>query len=1299
MYNKISFTILFLLPLFLVPIIYADNGPEVYTRILVDNNVPIDGKTPLILVHGNHGYTGDYWNAFKEYFYKNPDLYEKFKLYTFGYDSDVISVDQLAEGFIFWIDEKTEYGILPNTPFVILAHSMGGLVSRSFMEKQLTQGNWGTAGNRVIRLITLGTPHHGSPGANGPSKDLKCLSYNPKWLPVLQFANLRYWCQKDFRSDETGLCVDWDEHNRKDLWWDSYDGELIGPDTNQWLTDLNDRDSFGYKLIPYYGYISLDDPYRKALIDCVNECITEACTVSCLAGFAIEAADLGDILEISNAVIGEALGYAYNDGMVPIESGRFNNANPPVDFHRVFSDYDHGEIKGDRLVVDSKKYNELFNILQSDLENLYIGISVSPDELRVPAEATFSTSENPGFTYEWEIDDPNNPETLSGSTVSHVFRAEGNYLITLTVNTGSHTYSVNKSIFIGKPDIEILAPNGIDSLYREFSIPHSDFIDEYQWNFGDGSPVGIGREQEHAYEISGYYDVTLTLLLNDGSSMTTSEGLFVGPGTRYISGHHIVGNETWYSGGIYHLLGNITVDQGGKLTIEPGVTVKFEGGGQLNVYGTLDAKDVTFTWADGVNQWDGIYFSGPGSSNSRLDGCIIEHADGAYQTSQGILLISNSSPTITGCTIRDSVASYGIWISNGSPTITNTTVSGMANHGIRVTGDSSPRVTGCTLTDNQYGAYVEYLDNNPVFSGNTYLNNSNADLRATGTIRGAISWDEDTDSGYLLSSFTVAEGASLSIASGMTIKFEGGGQLNVYGTIDAKDVTFTWADGVNQWDGIYFSGPGSSNSRLDGCIIEHADGRYQTSQGILLISNSSPTITGCTIRDSVASYGIWISNGSPTITNTTVSGMANHGIRVTGDSSPRVTGCTLTDNQYGAYVEYLDNNPVFSGNTYLNNSNADLRATGTIRGAISWDEDTDSGYLLSSFTVAEGASLSIASGMTIKFEGGGQLNVYGTIDAEDVTFTWADGVNQWDGIYFSGPGSSNSRLDGCIIEHADGRYQTSQGILLISNSSPTIRGCTIRDSVASYGIWISNGSPTITNTTVSGMANHGIRVTGNSSPRVTGCTLTVNNYGVYIESSGAGTYQGNTIAGNAQFGIYNSGTTVVNATNNYWGDVTGPLDDSDDRDSGGWYNPDGQGDRVSDFVEYYPWIGNPDDMDNDSMADDWEWGIVDSNPNDSLEHPIDVLPFDDFDGDGFSNLREFLALSDPILIQNIPLCWSDFSDDGDVDGMELIVVIAEVGRSDCSGPDPCICDLDSNGSVDTLDVLFFSEDFGRTDCY
>ena len=59
----------------------------------------------------------------------------------FWYESDEEEVIEVARGLRYWVDKATEEGWLGEGSFVILAHSMGGLVSRAFMDKtSLTKG-------------------------------------------------------------------------------------------------------------------------------------------------------------------------------------------------------------------------------------------------------------------------------------------------------------------------------------------------------------------------------------------------------------------------------------------------------------------------------------------------------------------------------------------------------------------------------------------------------------------------------------------------------------------------------------------------------------------------------------------------------------------------------------------------------------------------------------------------------------------------------------------------------------------------------------------------------------------------------------------------------------------------------------------------------------------------------------------------------------------------------------------------------------------------------------------------------
>jgi len=79
------------------------------------------------------------------------------------------------------------------------------------------------------------------------------------------------------------------------------------------------------------------------------------------------------------------------------------------------------------------------------------------------------------------------------------------------------------------------------------------------------------------------------------------------------------------------------------------------------------------------------------------------------------------------------------------------------------------------------------------------------------------------------------------------------------------------------------------------------------------------------------------------------------------------------------------------------------------------------------------------------------------------------------------------------------------------------------------------------------------------------------------------------------------------------------------------YGPvDTDGDGV--FNEWDTFPSHPEDavdFDADGMGDNFEWKIIDHHPDDPLESFEDVLPGDDYDGDGYSNLDEFKAKTDP----------------------------------------------------------------------
>ena len=81
-------------------------------------------------------------------------------------------------------------------------------------------------------------------------------------------------------------------------------------------------------------------------------------------------------------------------------------------------------------------------------------------------------------------------------------------------------------------------------------------------------------------------------------------------------------------------------------------------------------------------------------------------------------------------------------------------------------------------------------------------------------------------------------------------------------------------------------------------------------------------------------------------------------------------------------------------------------------------------------------------------------------------------------------------------------------------------------------------------------------------------------------------------------------------------------------------------------------------------------------------------------GYGLVNLPNALSL-----VSGINQCKADFDHDGDVDGMDIMLFSADIGRMDCTPANPCSGDLTDDGIVDSFDLSFFLKNMGRTDCF
>ena len=160
----------------------AAAAPPVLAPSQFNDGAPVDTaalgtRIPVLLVHGLGGST-EGWENFLRAYAQSASWRSAFKLYSFRYSSSTaeVTADPSAPRTISGLgaalrDAMQGYYDRPATApdygfggksVVVLAHSMGGLVARSMMQEHVFRdGRRG--GEKVLHLITLGTPHHGSP--------------------------------------------------------------------------------------------------------------------------------------------------------------------------------------------------------------------------------------------------------------------------------------------------------------------------------------------------------------------------------------------------------------------------------------------------------------------------------------------------------------------------------------------------------------------------------------------------------------------------------------------------------------------------------------------------------------------------------------------------------------------------------------------------------------------------------------------------------------------------------------------------------------------------------------------------------------------------------------------------------------------------------------------------------------------------------------------------------------------------------------------------------------------------------
>ena len=158
-----------------------------------------------------------------------------------------------------------------------------------------------------------------------------------------------------------------------------------------------------------------------------------------------------------------------------------------------------------------------------------------------------------------------------GSTATHAFADDGTYAVVLTVTdddgadaSANITLTVRnrtpRAVIAGDASSVVGGLLHLDG--RGSSDPDGRVV-EWRWDFGDGSAMGSGQTVNHAYARRGTFNVTLTVVDDDGASAAASRTVTV---TNVAPVARITGAALVHSGEQVSLSGTTSYDLDGTIT-------------------------------------------------------------------------------------------------------------------------------------------------------------------------------------------------------------------------------------------------------------------------------------------------------------------------------------------------------------------------------------------------------------------------------------------------------------------------------------------------------------------------------------------------------------------------------------------------------------------------------------------------------------------------------------------------------------------------------------------------------------
>ncbi|MCX6305171.1 MAG: right-handed parallel beta-helix repeat-containing protein [Bacteroidetes bacterium] len=569
---------------------------------------------------------------------------------------------------------------------------------------------------------------------------------------------------------------------------------------------------------------------------------------------------------------------------------------------------------------------------------------------------------------------------------------------------------------------------------------------------------------------------------------------------------------------IAYIITNLTISTNAKLTIQPGVVIKFNVWyANISVLGHLIAKGLP---------GNKIYFtsyaddSKGGDSNNDGNASVPSRGDWGYSTG-GINYSNHANDSLVNCEI--SYPYMGVFFSNAHAIVDNCVIQQVSDCGIDVFGSSNPDIRNCQFNNIQNSPIRLSMFSNPTFTNCTSLNVGRMALTVRPETYSQSAVVPMRDFGgytnityYMEGTCVINSGTTITIPAGIAFKSNGANGFTVNGRLNVMGISSNRVRFTDYRDDLVGNPP---DMNQDGSATAPPTGGWGgTWITFNDVSNDSSIIQYTNLK--YGNAGIAMTSASPTIDRVIFRSL-NYGVDLNGVSQPKLDNSQFQDLQYYpiqlslvSFPASILNNTI-TGSTYKVIKVRDETLTQDVSLAKqSFGGVPNISYLFGSYVVGTGATLTINPGVVCKFNGGGSLTVNKGLIAEggfradsNIVFTSIKDD------FYGGDSNSDSTLTTPAL--ANWNY-------IGFNDQALDPLCRLRHCILKY-------------------SNSGLNITS-ASPLVTYSTIANNYYGVYAAAASNPVFHNCDFDNNYYWSINNVNKSfVIDATNCWWGSNLGPI--------------------------------------------------------------------------------------------------------------------------------------------------------------